>query len=176
MPRKRVDVSGYDRDRNGRRESVRAYSQLREVLGETVPGFAALKRKTNTQLGFLTNSLAPAGWGLGDVIDPSELKIGDVAVINTYGQRRVISVEAIEPRSEHDTDMTVSGPLIGSTNPFDQEAIRAGNGVWAYVEQVDYGVRPSGKYDIETLARGETKEKEERIRLQQEIRRRAGVA
>ncbi len=168
-------MSGYDRERHGRRESVRSYTQLREVLGETVPGFAALKRKTNTQLGFLTNSLAPAGWGLGDVIDSSEVKAGDVAVINTYGQRRVIHVEEVGPRSEHDPDMTVSGPLIGSTNPFDQEAIREGRGSWAYTDQVDYGVRPSGKWDIETLARGETKEKEERIRLQQEIRRRAGV-
>lgn len=51
MPRKRVDVSNYDRDRDGRPEHVRDYSQEREVRGEgETPAMLAMRRNRGPEL------------------------------------------------------------------------------------------------------------------------------
>lgn len=144
-----MDVSGYDRERRGRRESVRPYTRLQDVLSESVPGFARLKRRTRDQIQADAPSLSPRGFGIGDPVDAADIRVGDVAVVNLpTGGRRVIVVEEIGPRDyQHDPSPTVSGPLIASTDPFDQQVIQGRGEVWSHRYAVAYGIRPSGVWD-----------------------------
>lgn len=87
MVRKRVPISDYDRERQGQREHVTEYTQLRDVnaRGSAPPSFSALRRRT-TAGDYLSEKINYGGevWTRGDVIADLQGQGADQRRIDAY--------------------------------------------------------------------------------------------
>lgn len=85
MPRKRVDVTDYDREREGRREHVRDYTREQEVGSSETPSMLPTRRRAAIGLGGAVEMLKAQEREAS--LDALELRRGDPHVSYSAGKR-----------------------------------------------------------------------------------------